>query len=90
MHGGATVDALCFGYNTATLAAFDASFTCEGGVANNAPHDDASTPSSNVDASLARKPGGAAGNCTDSDDNANDFTLLMPATPMSTASDPTP
>jgi hypothetical protein len=43
-----------------------------------------------TDASIERKPGGAGGNCTDTGDNASDFTAQTPATPMSTASPPTP
>jgi hypothetical protein len=48
------------------------------------------TNGDNVDASLERKPGGSAGNCTDTGDNAADFAAVMPANPQSSASAPTP
>lgn len=87
---GATVDAVCYGYDATTLAAFDATFTCEGTPVDNTPHDDKSTAASNVDVSIERKPGGAAGNCTDTGDSASDFATASPATPLDAASAPTP
>jgi hypothetical protein len=88
LHGGAVVDALCFAYDATTT--YDATFTCEGSVASNAPHDNTSSATSNADVSLARKPGGARGNCTDTKDNASDFVNEKPATPEDTASAATP
>ncbi len=90
VHSGATVDAVCYAYDTATQAAFDASFTCAGTAVSNLPHNNASSAASDVDASIARKPGGAGGNCTDTGDNEADFVAQSPATPESTASPPTP
>jgi hypothetical protein len=89
-HTGAPVDAVCYAYDDSTQAAFDVTFTCAGTPASNLPHDDKSSASSNVDAAIARKPGGAAGNCTDTRDSASDFVTLMPAQPETTASPPTP
>jgi len=89
-HAGASVDAVCYAYDATTQAAFDATFTCAGTPASNLPHDDKSSASSNVDTSLARKPAGAGGNCTDTGDDAADFVTETPAQPESTVSPPTP
>jgi hypothetical protein len=91
LHNGMPVDAVCFGFDATTLAAFaTTSFVCGGTPANNSPHDNTSSNASSVDVSLERKPGGALGNCTDSKNNAMDFVTQTPATPMSTASPLTP
>jgi hypothetical protein len=90
VHGTSTVDALCFSFDTTTTAAYDATYTCEGTPVDNLPHDNSNTTASNVDASIERKPGGSAGNCTDTGDNASDFVALMPAKPQSSTSAPTP
>ncbi len=84
VHGGTTVDTLCYVFGTTTL---DSSYGCPGTPAVN-PHDN--TTSSDVDESLVRLPGGAAGNCTDTGNNAADFTTATPATPQNTQSPPTP
>jgi hypothetical protein len=88
--GTTVVDAVCYGYDAASLAAFDATFVCEGAPVSNAPHANSATTAADVDVSIERKPGGAAGNCTDSGDNASDFASTTPATPMSSQSPPTP
>jgi len=88
-----TIDAVCFGYNMATLAVFTAvgsTYVCEGTPVSNLPHNDTTNGSSNADASLDRKPGGGSGNGTDSGDSAKDFQPLTPASPQSSASAPTP
>ncbi len=91
LHNGMPVDALCFGFDTTTLAAFaSASFVCNGTPANNTPHDNTSANASSVDVSLERKPGGVGGNCADTHDNATDFVSQSPATPSSTLSPLTP
>jgi hypothetical protein len=90
VHAGVTVDALCFGYDHATMTAFDATFTCEGAIASNLPHDDTASATSDTDVSLARKPGGPGGGCADTGNSAADFVNAKPATPESTASAPTP
>jgi hypothetical protein len=90
LHTGAVVDALCFAYDDTTTGAFDATFTCEGTVASNTPHDNTSSATSDSDVSLARKPGGARGNCADTGDNASDFLSEQPATPEDAASAATP
>ncbi len=83
-HAGTTVDVVCYYYGSDP---FNGTYTCEGTPAVN-PHDD--TSSTDSDASLARKPGGAGGNCTDTGDNAGDFITQTPATPENTMSPPTP
>jgi hypothetical protein len=65
-------------------------YTCMGTPISNLPHNDGTSAASNSDVSLERKPGGAGGNCTDTGDNASDFTSQMPATPMNSQSAPTP
>jgi len=90
VHAGTTVSAVCYAYNATTLAAFDTTFTCAGTPASNLPHDNTSSAGSDTDASLARRPGGAAGNCTDTGDSAADFVASTPASPRSSASPPTP
>jgi hypothetical protein len=86
--GNTVLDAVCYGYDAGTLAAFDATYTCEGAPASNTPHDDSGA--GNVDVSFERKPGGASGNCTDTGDSASDFAPTSPATPPNSASAPTP
>jgi hypothetical protein len=83
---GAVVDALCFYVDAASQGAFGPSFHCEGTPVPNLPHTNQSTPLSNVDASLERKPGGASGACTDTGDNASDFSAKAPADPQSSTS----
>jgi hypothetical protein len=83
-HAGTTVDAVCYYYGSNP---FNGTYTCEGTPVVN-PHD--MTTSTDSDASIERKPGGAAGNCTDTGDNADDFITQMPSTPENTMSPPTP
>jgi len=90
VQAGTTVDAVCYYFDSTTLAAFDATYTCEGTPVSNLPHDNTTGGTSNSDASIERAPGGAGGNCTDTNDNAADFIHQAPATPQSTASAPTP
>ncbi|MEP7123937.1 MAG: lamin tail domain-containing protein [Byssovorax sp.] len=85
-----TVDAICYAFSPATLMAFDATYSCEGVPVSNLPHNDGSGAASNVDASLERLPGGAAGSCADTDDSTADFAPRSPADPQSTMSAPTP
>lgn len=89
VHAGAIVDAICYAFDDASRLAFttDATFTCEGTPVMNS-HNNATT--TNTDSSIERKPGGAAGNCVDTGDNATDFAAVMPAGPQSAASPPTP
>lgn len=88
---GVAVDAVCYAFDATTQGAYAASgYACEGTPADNLPHNNASNATSNVDVSIERKPGGAAGNCTDTGDNAADFITQTPATPQSTTSPPTP
>lgn len=76
----ATVDAVCFAYDTISEGIINFGFyACEGDVATNAHNE---TTATNTNKSIERKPGGTAGNCTDSNDNATDFTIKSPATPM--------
>jgi hypothetical protein len=83
-HRGQMVDAVCYYYGANP---FNGSYTCEGTPVLN-PHN--MTTSTDRDASIARRPGGAAGNCTDTGDNAADFIVETPSTPESTLSPPTP
>jgi endonuclease G len=46
----------------------------------------ASLGSANLDRGYERKPGGAAGNGTDTDNNATDFQLVTPSNPQNTSS----
>ena len=86
LHGGATVDALCFQYDaatTTTLTTCSVPYVCEGTPALN-PHDN--TSGTNTDASLERKPGGSGGNTVDANDNATDFLSNAAADPHNLAS----
>jgi hypothetical protein len=85
----AIVDAVCYAYDAASAQPFttDATYTCEGPPLNN-PHNNST--STDTDASLERKPGGTAGNCTDTDVNASDFIVTTPANPQDTSSPPAP
>ncbi len=78
------MDSLCFAGAAADFAKLDATFLCEGTPVMNPQAGQA------TDASVARKPGGAAGNCTDTDDNSVDFAGTAPATPLDSTSPPTP
>lgn len=92
LHSGNKVDAVCYAYSATTQMPFttDATYDCEGTPADNLPHNNGNTAASNADVSIERKPGGVAGNCTDSGNNAADFTSQAPATPMNSMSPPTP
>jgi hypothetical protein len=86
--GATQVDSVCLYSDNLTLS-FEQSLTfpCEGSPVLN-PHDD--TNATNKDESVERKPGGALGNCTDTDANDADFAVTKPATPQSSQSAPTP
>ena len=89
-HSAAAVDALCLYFDPTGLSAFTgagSTYTCEGTPTSN-PHDN--TSSTDVDASVERKPGGLNGNGQDTGDNATDFSTAMPANPQDLASPPTP
>jgi hypothetical protein len=92
-HGGAVVDAVCYQYNATTLAALTdpaKAYSCRGTPVSNLPHNDGSSVASNSDASLERKPGGAAGNAGDTGDSATDWQSLKPSAPQNTQSAATP
>ncbi len=83
---GAPVDAVCYYYDPTTTWEFsDPLYTCAGTPVYN-PHD--GTSSTYADKSIARSPGGAAGNCTGTENNADDFILEMKSTPENLASLP--
>ncbi len=92
LHNGSVVDALCFYYDAATLALYstDLTYICEGTPVSNLPHNNTASGSSNTDASLERKPGGALGNTQDSDNNAFDFSSGVVPDPHNLASPATP
>jgi hypothetical protein len=85
---GAPVSVVCYYYGPLSLLALqDGGYTCDMmPVAN--PHDD--NDDTDVDQSIERKPGGAAGNCTNTGDNAADFTISSPSTPENSHSAPAP
>ena len=90
VHGTTTVDALCFYYDQSTLGALTTcatAYPCEGTPVQN-PHNN--TSGSNVDTSLERLPGGAAGNAVDNNNNAGDFVVTSPSNPRNLASPPAP
>ena len=92
LHNGNVVDALCFYYDAATLALYstDLTYICEGTPVSNLPHNNTASGSSNTDASLERKPGGALGNAQDTGDNASDFASGVSPDPHNLASPATP
>ena len=90
-HGGAVVDALCFYYDTTTLATLTMCsaypYTCSGTPVQN-PHDN--TTATDQDQSLERKPGGSGGNTQSTGVNASDFSSNPAPDPHDLASPPTP
>ncbi len=91
-HGGTVLDTVCYAFDATTQMALtsDTTFGCPGTPADNSPHNNASSAASNVDQSIERKPGGAAGNATNTGNNAADFAKDTPAVPRSLASPPAP
>jgi len=89
-HNDDVVDAVCFHYSVSTQQALANGYTCEGTSASNLPHIDSTAGTSNTDASIARKPGGANGNTQDTDDNAADFYSNAMPDPHNLSSDPVP
>ncbi len=92
LQGGAPVDAVCYSYSAMTLAALtaDPTYTCEGAPVSNLPHNDGTSVASTSDASIERKPGGAAGNGTDTNVSSADFQATTPAIPQNRMSATTP
>jgi len=84
-HDGNVVDAVCFGVTPGEIAALlMPGYVCEG-----APYDKPNA--NNVDTTLERKPGGAAGNnCTDTGNSATDFVESNPPNWQNSSSPPTP
>ena len=78
--GFVAVDSLCF-YNDAVTQAYlqNFLFTCEGTPVLNA-HDD--SDGTDTDTSLERRKSGGVDDCTDTNNNAFDFVLQSPATPV--------
>lgn len=90
MHGADVADAVCFYFNQQTQGSLTcpaSPFSCEGTPIQN-PHD--GSAATDTDESLERKPGGAQGNATDTNDSSADFAVITPATPESTTSPATP
>jgi hypothetical protein len=84
---GTTIDAVCYSFDAVTASDLeDPSFTCEGAPITNGPHDDSSSPQSNIDASLERGNQG----CLDTGASTTDFQAISPADPQNTASPPVP
>jgi hypothetical protein len=86
VQSSATIDALCFSYDsttTTTLTTCSTPYICEGTPATN-PHDN--TTGTDTDASLERKPGNTGGNGVDSNNNTNDFSSVAADDPHDLAS----
>jgi hypothetical protein len=75
------LDALCLYCGSGT---FDASYLCEGNAFS------LTGCTGTTDQSAERKPGGAAGNGTDTGDNSMDFVRAAPANPQDLSSSATP
>ncbi|EYF08637.1 lamin tail domain-containing protein [Chondromyces apiculatus] len=86
LHATQVLDALCFYTTPSTLTDFQtgANFSCEGTPFHN------TAGTNNLDRSMERLPGGAAGNSTDTGNNATDFVQSEPSNPQNLASPPTP
>jgi hypothetical protein len=85
-HGATLIDAVCYA-SSATFVGHFTDQTCEGTIIPFNPHND--TTSTNTDKSIERLPGGALGDCIDTNDNASDFHAISPSTPQDTTSPPT-
>ena len=96
LRGGALVDSLCYYFsattqNNLTCATPPAMwFPCQGAGVSNAPHNDTTGGASNTDASMERKPGGAAGNGQSTGDNTTDFDGNVTPSPQNLMSPVTP
>jgi len=89
-HASTVVDALCFYYDATSQSALTGcatAYICEGTPIANSHNNSGGT---NIDASLERKPGGAFGNMTDTNDNATDFYDNPAPDPHGLSSDPIP
>jgi len=88
-----TMDAVCFYQANNPLSAADFAnpfldlypYQCEGLPVGN-PHN----ANESADASIERKPGGLAGNCTDTNSNFDDWVAQSPSTPQSSKDPPAP
>ncbi|MFO0760707.1 MAG: hypothetical protein U0359_29785 [Byssovorax sp.] len=94
VHGDVVVDTVCYAVDAATQTALlgcAIPYVCEGTPVSNLPHDGTAGAGSTVDASILRKPGGAAGSGVDTNNNAADFLSgVKPAAPESLASPAVP
>ena len=79
-HNAIVVDAVCFNCGTSSFT----THTCEGSIIPKV------NCAANVDTSFERRPGGALGNCLDTQDNAFDFVAITPSLPQNLTSLPTP
>ncbi|HEX7663128.1 MAG TPA: lamin tail domain-containing protein [Polyangiaceae bacterium] len=92
VHAGTVVDSLCFYFNAATqtsLTSCSTPYVCEGTPVMNT-HDNTTAGGSNSNTSLERKPGGSAGNGTDTNDNLADFVATTASNPQRSTSPATP
>jgi hypothetical protein len=93
MHGTVSIDAICYYFDASSLSNLTTctpAYGCPGTPVSNLPHDNSTSAAANVDASLQRKPGGAAGNGQETGSSAADFSMVMPSDPEDLASPPTP
>jgi hypothetical protein len=96
LKAGVLIDQVCYYFNATTQSNLTSCatppamwFVCEGAISNS-PHNDTTGGSSNTDVSLERKPGGAAGNGQDTNDNSADWSSAVPSNPQNLASTPVP
>lgn len=85
--GTTVLDAVCF-YCGATNPFASSNHICEGTAFQKAAT--ISACGNNLDQSIERKPGGAAGNGQDSNDSANDWAVVSPSNPQNLMSPATP
>jgi hypothetical protein len=96
VHAMKVLDSVCYYYFSpndnpiTTLNTCTPPYPCVGTPVNNMPHDGSGSPSSTVDMSIERKPGGSMGNGQNTGNNASDWQTSIPANPQDLASVPTP
>jgi hypothetical protein len=93
-HGALRTDTLCYYYDPTTQQTLgdpcSIPYLCPGTPISNLPHNGMAGPTSSVDTALERRPGGSAGNTTDTNNNNADFKKVTPADPHDLMSAPTP